>query len=204
MTNLSRRRVLAMAGTGIGAALAGCSGGQATNGSGQGTTTTMATRATGTKASESEHGTNPYIPTPVGDPADQQTVSMAMTVNGGHYFIPTIVWVTKGGTVTFVNSTGGHTATAYSSKNGKSDRIPDGATSFDSGLLHEPGATFKHTFDTPGIYDYYCKPHEPLGMVGKIIVGGPKDVDQEPAMGPPTSLPKDGKTFMQDLRKRTK
>jgi plastocyanin len=30
--------------------------------------------------------------------------------------------------------------------------------------------TYKHTFDTPGTFDYRCHVHE--GMAGRVIVGG--------------------------------
>jgi hypothetical protein len=36
-----------------------------------------------------------------------------------------------------------------------------------------PGESFSVTFDTPGVYDYFCVPHEQAGMVGRIIVDAP-------------------------------
>ncbi len=32
------------------------------------------------------------------------------------------------------------------------------------------GDTYAHTFELPGEYPYYCIPHEPMGMVGTIVV----------------------------------
>jgi hypothetical protein len=32
------------------------------------------------------------------------------------------------------------------------------------------GGTFSYTFEEPGRYDYYCIPHESLGMVGSVTV----------------------------------
>ena len=29
------------------------------------------------------------------------------------------------------------------------------------------------TLIVPGVYDYYCMPHEAVGMVGRIVVGQP-------------------------------
>ena len=37
------------------------------------------------------------------------------------------------------------------------------------------GATFEHLFTVQGVYDYFCKPHEMAGMVGRVVVGEPGD-----------------------------
>ena len=42
-----------------------------------------------------------------------------------------------------------------------------------SGYLVEPGDRFEVTLTVPGVYDYFCTPHEAAGMVGRIIVGQP-------------------------------
>lgn len=38
----------------------------------------------------------------------------------------------------------------------------------------EPGATYEHTFDDPGVYDYYCSLHgtKTAGMIGTVVVDG--------------------------------
>ena len=36
------------------------------------------------------------------------------------------------------------------------------------------------TLTVPGVYDYYCMPHEAAGMVGRIIVGKPLGPGTEP------------------------
>jgi plastocyanin len=41
---------------------------------------------------------------------------------------------------------------------------------FDSGPM-SPGGTFSVTFQRPGTYHYFCRPHEKVGMVGTIVVG---------------------------------
>lgn len=82
-----------------------------------------------------------------------------------NYFDPVGLFVEPGTTVRFEVVEGSHSATAYES------RIPDGATAFDTGVISSGGVSV--TFDTPGTYDYYCKPHESMGMVGRIVVGSP-------------------------------
>ncbi|MFB6131479.1 MAG: plastocyanin/azurin family copper-binding protein [Salinigranum sp.] len=156
------------------------------------------------KVAAEESGKNTFTSTPVGDPATDQTVSMAMTIDGGHYFIPDIVWVKKGGTVTWENSTGEHSTTAYAPSNDKPRRIPDVAKGWNSELVEDAGATFEHTFDKPGVYDYYCIPHESLGMVGKVIVGAPGDPANEPALQPPKKLPGTAQEIMTTLTKRAR
>jgi plastocyanin len=38
----------------------------------------------------------------------------------------------------------------------------------------QPGATYSHTFDEPGVYRYYCSIHgtTDAGMIGTIVVSG--------------------------------
>jgi hypothetical protein len=37
----------------------------------------------------------------------------------------------------------------------------------------QPGQHFEVTLTVPGVYDYFCAPHEEAGMVGRLIVGQP-------------------------------
>jgi hypothetical protein len=102
------------------------------------------------------------------------------------YFDPVGLAVEPGTTVRFEIDAGSHSATAYR------DRIPDGATPFDSGVVSS--GSFEHTFETSGTYDYYCIPHRSAGMVGRIVVGEPAG----PAEGssiPDGSVP-DGETIL--------
>lgn len=68
---------------------------------------------------------------------------------------------------------------------------------FSSGDL-SPGSTFSYTFDTPGVYGYYCSFHGApgSGMFGVVIVGEAKaDVPHHPGGGDPGQAPKpSGKT----------
>lgn len=47
--------------------------------------------------------------------------------------------------------------------------LPKGAEPFDSGNI-DPEGTFRHTFEVPGTYRYFCIPHEGAGMVGEVVV----------------------------------
>jgi plastocyanin len=89
-------------------------------------------------------------------------------------FDPVGVLIEPGQTVRWVNEANVHTTTAYHPHNdGHALRIPEAAEPWDSGYLVEPGDSFEITLTVPGVYDYFCAPHEMAGMVGRIIVGEP-------------------------------
>lgn len=118
----------------------------------------------------------------VGPPVSEATVTMKSTSDGYH-FHPHVVRVTQGGTVQWVCESGTHSTTAYHPDHGTPQRIPDGAAAWDSGTVSSPTA-FEHTFEVEGVYDYYCRPHEQMGMVASVIVGEP-DPHEQPALEPP-------------------
>ncbi len=134
----------------------------------------------------------------VSGPVDQAEVAM-ITNESGYHFDPHIVWVSKGGTVTWILESGSHTATSYHPTFDKPRRIPNAAAAWDSGMLTKKGATFERTFEDEGIYDYFCIPHEYRGMVGSVIVGHPKARDQ-PGLAPSQqSLPKEAQAAIKRL-----
>jgi plastocyanin len=99
------------------------------------------------------------------------------------WFDPVGLLVQPGATVRWVMDSPGnpHTTTAYHPKNAKhSLRIPEHATPWDSGFLVTPGQHFDVTFREPGVYDYFCLPHEAAGMVGRLIVGKPGGPGAQP------------------------
>ena len=96
---------------------------------------------------------------------------------------PPEVTVSAGEEVVWKNtSSRGHTITAYDSG------IPDGADYFASGGFESEqaardgfwnenrsglvtsGESYRHTFETPGEYRYFCIPHEQANMVGTVVV----------------------------------
>lgn len=145
-----------------------------------------------------EHGHNHDEGAPE-EPSATAEVSLK-TEGDQHHFAPHMVWVEPGGTVTWVSESGQHDTVAYHPDNGdKPLRIPEGAESWESGLLTAEGETFSHTFETEGVYDYFCTPHEAVGMVGTVIVGEP-DAHGQPALEEPQeSLPDGAKTELEDL-----
>ena len=87
-------------------------------------------------------------------------------------FVPAEVRITVGQSVVWMNiSSLVHTVTADPAlaKNSADAQLPKGAQPFNSGNV-VPGQTFRHVFDVPGTYRYFCIPHEGMGMVGTVIV----------------------------------
>ena len=107
------------------------------------------------------------------------TIRMIQSPDGMRVYFDLLgVHIAPGQTVRWVQESGYHTTTAYHPSNGNHElRIPEGAEPWDSGILQthapEKGSTFEHTFTIEGVYDYFCRPHEAAGMVGRIIVGRP-------------------------------
>jgi plastocyanin len=110
-----------------------------------------------------------------GQSSSIQTVTMPDNL----MFEPETATIETGETVTWTNESDiDHTVTAYE------DEIPDEAAYFASGGFESeraarnrvtegliaPGEDYKHTFEEPGTYGYFCIPHESSGMVGTVRV----------------------------------
>lgn len=106
------------------------------------------------------------------------------------WFDPIGLHIEPGRSIRWTNGDPGnsHTTTAYHpSILGRSLRIPGKAEPWDSDYLL-PDQSFSVTLSVPGVYDYYCQPHEHAGMVGRIVVGRPPA--GSPAGEPDKDLPK--------------
>ncbi len=80
-----------------------------------------------------------------------------------HYsFMPNIITVTKGNTVTWTNLD----PVIHTVESGTAEQPTE---LFDSGPLNQ-GQSFSFTFTDPGVYVYHCDPHP--YMLGTIIVQG--------------------------------
>ncbi len=76
-----------------------------------------------------------------------------------YHFSPTTIIISRGQKVLWIN------------KGKKDHTITSNEGYFDSGHIH-PGASVSYTFNKPGTYYYYCRPHTffIFGMKGKVIV----------------------------------
>ncbi|MGM0591309.1 MAG: halocyanin domain-containing protein [Halobacteriota archaeon] len=95
---------------------------------------------------------------------DQVTVQVGTQGNGGPFaYTPANLWIDPGTTVTFDWVSDTHTVTVESQ--------PNGAGWEGSPSVEDTGFSYEHTFETEGMYEYYCEPHLALGMVGGVAVG---------------------------------
>lgn len=118
------------------------------------------------------------LATPATAAAGPVEIAMRGTARGERvWFLPQGLAVPPGTTLRFVNRDPGnsHTSTAYHPDLfGRQRRIPAAASPWDSDFLL-PDQAYEVTLTQPGVYDYYCQPHEMAAMVGRIVVGRPQD-----------------------------
>jgi plastocyanin len=87
---------------------------------------------------------------------------------GALVFVPDPATMKAGGIVTFVNNAGYPHNVVFDE-----DEVPEGVNANDISremLLDAPGESYSVKLTTPGIYGFYCEPHQGAGEVGKIIV----------------------------------
>jgi plastocyanin len=159
---------------GVVASLGGIAGCSAPSNNGAGDTPTS--RSTDSAALTEGRATTTPGADRLGGPDDLQSSVSAVADTleedqgaGQFVFTPAVIWLESGGTIEWSIEGAAHSVTAYHPDNDKPSRIPEDTKSFDSGTL-DAGASYEHTFETPGVYNYYCTPHESLGMVGVVIV----------------------------------
>ncbi|MWV39973.1 halocyanin [Natrialba sp. INN-245] len=150
-----------------------------------------------------------------------------------HHFVPHVVHVEEGGTVTWVLDSGVHDTVAYHPENADllpsstERRIPDDTNPWASDVYDTAGETFELTFEGEGIYDYTCtisghghrggnhhggghhsgdQTHESTGMVGRVIVGDPDlDPDRQPALRSPSDeLPEAARHELEQFNHQTR
>lgn len=95
-----------------------------------------------------------------------EMLNKAPDSNERQVFNPPVLQIAPGDTVKFLATDRGHNSEA------NDDMIPEGAEAWSGKINDEVEATL----DVPGVYGYYCTPHQSAGMVGLILVG---DVTQE-------------------------
>jgi plastocyanin len=119
-------------------------------------------------------------PRPVA-PSQFDVIMMSDTLGTTVWFDPIGILVPPGSTVRWHVHANVHTTAAYHPRNDHhSLRIPEKAEPWDSKFLVNPGDHFSVTLTVPGVYDYFCAPHEAAGMVGRIVVGQPSGPGTRP------------------------
>jgi halocyanin-like protein len=111
---------------------------------------------------------------------DEVSITVGGAPNNAWSFIPAAVRIDPGTTVVWewTGEGGGH--------NVVSDSVPGGAEQFRSGdPVGEAGTTYELTFETEGVYTYYCNPHLANGMKGALAVGEVPTVPIDTRTPPP-------------------
>lgn len=101
-----------------------------------------------------------------------EDVAAVVEMTNSLEYIPSQITVRVGDTVEWRNTSDlVHTVTADPSlaRNEEHVQLPPGAEEFNSGDI-PPGESFRHTFETAGMYEYFCIPHEMRGMLGSVVV----------------------------------
>jgi len=107
------------------------------------------------------------------------------------YFDPVGLHVEPGDVVEFSVRAGHHAVGSYHPDNDRQRRVPADAPSFSSPMLGgygneetpNPGGdsqSWFYRFETEGVYDTYCPPHEVFGMVMRVVVGDATETDFGP------------------------
>lgn len=112
-------------------------------------------------------------PTDVVVPVDEVPADVVVELREDYAYHPAQITISVGDTVEWVNRgrTVTHTVTADP---GLADapeivEIPPGAEAFESGRI-PLDESYRHTFEVPGTYVYYCRSHREQGMFGTVIV----------------------------------
>lgn len=99
------------------------------------------------------------------------------------HFGPMGLRIAEGDIVRFNFETPEHTVTAYHQDQGRVNRVPNDVPPFSSPVIGG-GGFWLYQFDSPGTYDIFCAPHEPFGMVMRLVVGDPDRDDYDGAFEP--------------------
>jgi len=220
----TRRRVFALIGGPIITSLAGC-----------------LNNSDSQPAGDTDDGNNESVPESndnhdhennheLGHPETRIEVRMESDDDSNH-FVPHVVHIEEGGTVTWVLESGAHDTVSYHPDNAdllpstSERRMPEETRPWRSKLYRTRGETFERTFEETGVYDYTCtvvehghgsdrghgpyghhRTHEATGMVGRVIVGWPElDSNAQPALqSPADGLPDAAKRELEEFNERTR
>ncbi len=133
------------------------------------------------------------------DGMDGSEADVTITLQGSS-FNPDLVTIDPGDTVLWRQESGNHSVTTYHPDNGMPERVPaDVAIDTQMGS----GDELEQTFEEPGVYDYFCRPHHSMGMVGSVVAGEPSA--DEPGLAPAQNdLPDGAATAISDLNERVR
>jgi plastocyanin len=86
--------------------------------------------------------------------------------DGQYVYEPAELTVAPGESVTWSWASANHNVVPSSQPDDANWSGTEGGAS----ETYDDGYTYEYTFETPGTYEYYCSPHEGLGMIGTVVV----------------------------------
>jgi len=107
----------------------------------------------------------------------------------GFNFDPAGLHVEPGDIVLYSAESPDHLVAAYHEGHGRQNRVPDGAGPISS-PMPPVGGYWLYQFETEGVYDLYCSPHQTFGMVHRVVVHDEGDIptlDIQETGRPPTA-----------------
>jgi plastocyanin len=108
-------------------------------------------------------------PTVDGERIPVAAVAQSLVDAVGFHFDPAGLRIEPGDIVLFNAVAPDHGVAVYHEGHGRQNRVPDGVGPMASPLV-PVGGYWLARFETEGVYDIYCPPHQVFGMVGRLVV----------------------------------
>jgi plastocyanin len=115
-------------------------------------------------------------------------IAQALVDTVGFHFDPAGLRVQPGDLVLFNAASPDHSVAAFHEGHGRQNRVPRGVGPLSSPLV-PVGGFWLALFEEPGVYDLYCPPHGPFGMVMRLVVWDGNGAVPELDIGPPGRPP---------------
>lgn len=87
----------------------------------------------------------------------------------GFHFHPAGLHVEPGDIVLYSAESPDHLVAAYHEGHGRQNRVPESIGPISS-PMPPVGGYWLYQFETEGVYDFYCSPHQTFGMVHRVVV----------------------------------
>ncbi|WP_416841031.1 cupredoxin domain-containing protein [Haloferax sp. DFSO52] len=117
---------------------------------------------------------NPNFEVTVGPEGEEVTLTILeiaelLAETTAFHYEPVGLTVAPGDVVIYSAETPDHGVSAYHERHGRQNRVPEGVGPISAPLV-PVGGYWLFRFETPGVYDFYCPPHQIFGMVSRVVV----------------------------------
>ena len=116
-------------------------------------------------------------------------IARLVTDTHGFHYDPAGLHVEPGDVVLYSAESPDHLVAAYHEGHGRQNRVPEGVGPISS-PMPPVGGYWLYRFETEGVYDLYCSPHQTFGMVQRVVVhdgeGDIPELDVQQTGRPPT------------------